>query len=306
VSLEDKILIVANDAGGAEVLSAWVKKFYGPQYIFYLEGPAVSIFLKKLPQIKLCSEKEMWDLISCKKLTSIMTATSYENLERKVIQKSKKAGIKVLTLLDHWMNLKERFGLPDEEWELSLPDEIWCGDKYVLQMCLDLKFPKEILKLVPNYYWEEIKHSSASSSVSCKPNGVLYLAEPIGEYSEAMFGDRFYTGYDEFTCMEYFFQTLINNSAKNLIITIRKHPREPENKYDELIEKYSSKFKIKISEQVSLLEDCLSNTYIVGVETMGLVIGMLLDKKVFTSIPPGGRKCVIPFTEIQSISFFRF
>ena len=41
------ILVVAHDAGGAEVVSAWVKK--NPQNVFtyLLQGPAVKIFQKR-------------------------------------------------------------------------------------------------------------------------------------------------------------------------------------------------------------------------------------------------------------------
>ena len=39
--------IVSHDAGGAEILSDWVKHHKGKRYLFSLKGPAVKIFKKK-------------------------------------------------------------------------------------------------------------------------------------------------------------------------------------------------------------------------------------------------------------------
>jgi hypothetical protein len=44
--------IVSHNAGGAEILSSWVKKNFGKQkFIFSLSGPAIKVFKKKIKNI---------------------------------------------------------------------------------------------------------------------------------------------------------------------------------------------------------------------------------------------------------------
>ena len=45
------ILIVSHDAGGAEVVSSWVRRHPEYQFEFCLDGPAVEIFKRKIGTI---------------------------------------------------------------------------------------------------------------------------------------------------------------------------------------------------------------------------------------------------------------
>ena len=46
------LLIVSCDAGGAEIISSWVRNNPANEYTYLLEGPAILIFSKKISIIK--------------------------------------------------------------------------------------------------------------------------------------------------------------------------------------------------------------------------------------------------------------
>ena len=57
--LKVNILVVSHDAGGAEILSSWLKRKNRNNLFFILKGPALDIFKKKLGNIKRLQEKNV-------------------------------------------------------------------------------------------------------------------------------------------------------------------------------------------------------------------------------------------------------
>ena len=53
---------------------------------------------------------------------------------------------------------------------------------------------------------------------------------------------------------------------------------------------------------MSLIQDIMNCDIVAGAETMAMVVGLTLEKRVISSIPKKGRKCVLPFSEIEHIS----
>ena len=53
-----KIIVVAHDAGGAEILASWIKRNSISNFELVLEGPAIAVFERKLGCLKnQCIEK---------------------------------------------------------------------------------------------------------------------------------------------------------------------------------------------------------------------------------------------------------
>ena len=103
-----KILIVAHDAGGAEIISAWVKANSQHEYRFILQGPAVITFSRKISEIKNESIENL--LLIFPEIDFVLTGTSWgSDLERQVIQIARKQNVFVTSYLDHWVNYAERF-----------------------------------------------------------------------------------------------------------------------------------------------------------------------------------------------------
>ena len=154
------ILVVCHDAGGAEIVSAYVKK-NKDQYVFYccVSGPALNIFDKKGLQ-SLCLPQEV-SLESCfadsgQVYDMLLTGTSWTtDLERRAIAMAREKGILTASYLDHWVNYRQRFGYPADGWEKTLPDQIWVGDMYAYKQAEKDGFLS--IHLVRNEYFEEIR-----------------------------------------------------------------------------------------------------------------------------------------------------
>ena len=292
-----KILVVSHDAGGAEVVSAWAKKNNFYRYAYCLQGPARSIFSRKLPVIKIldCSELDI------SRFDLVLTGTSWSSeLERRMILRANENGVKSAAYLDHWIHYRERFGYPGKNWLECLPDEIWCGDEYAMSISRDCGIPAHKLKFVENQYFVQIKEEAEAYSREVVPKSILYVCEPVSEHMEKEHGDEFYLGYNEFTALDFFLKTLLSSAKRSHPITIRLHPSEMKGKYDRIITFFENDLQITISNDVHLYEDVQRAETVVGCESMALVVALLLKKKVFTVIPPEGVPCRLPHAEIKS------
>jgi hypothetical protein len=89
------------------------------------------------------------------------------------------------------------------------------------------------------------------------------------------------------------------------LIIIRSHPSEknPEEKYGWVKKHPIRKFcNIQFSEEENLMQDIVDCDIVAGAETMAMIVGLVSGKRVVSSIPKGGRECILPFSEIEHIS----
>ena len=82
-------------------------------------------------------------------------------------------------------------------------------------------------------------------------------------------------------------------------IIIRPHPSENINKYNWVCEK--SLYVEKPSSNKTLLEQIVEAEIVVGCESMAMIVGLLAQKRVISSIPRGGKKCGLPHSEIEHL-----
>ena len=96
------ISIVAHDAGGAEIVSSYIKQ-KGLDCLYSLGGPALSIFKRKLGRVRVVSLEE-----SILNSEWVLCGTSWQsNLEWQAIGLAKTQGKKTVAFLDHWINYEE-------------------------------------------------------------------------------------------------------------------------------------------------------------------------------------------------------
>ena len=295
-----KIGIISHDAGGAEILSSWVKDNYNKyDFIFFLDGPAKSIFEKNLKtnninKDNLCTNEfiNLCDFLIC--------GTSWQsNLEKNFIKACKLKKKKIISILDHWYNYRERFIL---DGEIILPNEIWVTNNYAFEIAhrvfKDLEV-KQIEDYYSNILKKKIKKYSKKNLLK-ETQKILYVCEPIREHAELQYGDENYHGYTEESAVRYFLEnlSLLDMTIKKILI--RPHPSEQIIKYNWLLNEFKY-LNIKISSENELIKDILSSDAVVGCESMALVVGLLAKKRVISSIPPEGRECVLPHQSIEKL-----
>ncbi len=290
-----KVLIVAYDAGGAEILASYVAQ-NGINCKLVLEGPAVNVFKRRLGEIEIFSlEEAILDCDWC------LCGTGWQSdFEWSAIEQARNADKHVVAFLDHWVNYKERFIRNGIQ---KLPDEIWVGDEDA-QKKASQSFPDVSIKLVPNPYLIDIKKQfseieSVSKSLSCDVKKILFVCENISDHARTNYGDERYWGYTEFDAINFFFENIKVISKSQVKVVIRPHPSDAAGKYRWVIEAHSN--IAVLSEGRSLIQEITESDLVVGCESMAMVIGLVAEKTVISCIPLNGHSCGLPQKDIMHL-----
>ncbi len=289
-----KLAIVCHDAGGAEILSSYIKQ-QGINPYYCIEGPALGIFERKIGAVESIALDKALSLADC-----FLCGTSWQSdLEWHVFERAKNTGKKTIAFLDHWVNYQERFIRNGVQ---HLPGEIWVGDAYAMDMASDI-FPDIPVTLVNNPSFEDVRNQfskiTVDNSLEAGRLSVLFLSDNLGEAMLKLHGDQRHVGYTDFDALEYLIQNLDVLGGDVAKVTIRPHPSESGEKYRWANERY--KGLVEIGGHITLLEELARNDVIVGGESMAMVIALICGKRVISCIPPGGKDCSLPYDDIQKM-----
>jgi hypothetical protein len=283
-ALKGPLLLVAHDAGGAEVVSSWARRGGRSDLRAVVDGPAARVFARKLPTLAPIAPDGLEAAV--REAASVLTGTSWaSDLERRAIGMARERGVRVAAFLDHWVNYPQRF--------TALPDEIWVADEDALRLARR-HFPEALLRLEPNPYFEDLRDELRRMAPPPRDAGlrVLYVSEPVSlQYRNEL-------GYDEFAALSYCLRRLAERPQA--VVRLRLHPSENAGRYEALLAGVERP-PVHLSSGASLLEDCVWADWVVGCESTAMVIGLLAGREVYTSIPPGGRACVLPQKEIRPL-----
>ncbi len=287
----NKVAVVCHDAGGAEIISSWLRN-NDIQFSCYVEGPAKNIFIKKF---KSYSEGNLLKVISDSEW--LLTGTSWQSdIENKAIQIARQQNKKSISFLDHWVSYKERFIYKND---FIYPDEIWVGDIYAKEIAERVFYNISVKQKTNEYFVDIINKLKLLKSPIKKPyQTALYVCEPISEPAKIQFGDENFFNYNEKEALKFFLKNLDLFNIKKIML--RPHPSESLDKYT-WVNDFTS-VPIEISKSRDLLEDINLANLVVGCESMAMVIALMADKRVVSSIPPMGRKCILPHSQIEFLS----
>lgn len=289
-----RTLIVAHDAGGAEVLSSYVRR-NGIDGLFVLAGPALKVFERKLGAVPLAALADA--LPQCERL---LCGTSWQSsLELEAIAAARAHGLPSAALLDHWVNYPERF---ERGGQVTLPDEIWVGDPIALALARDA-LPETTLRLIDNPYVADLRdelHHLPQRPAGGTALRILYVCEPIAEHALLRFGDERYWGYTEQEALRYFLDHLAVLGQPVEAIVVRPHPSERPGKYDTVVAGYD--LPVTMSTGAALLSEIAAADIVVGASSMAMVVGVVAGRRVISCIPPGGHPCALPHSEIEHLA----
>lgn len=288
------ICLVSHDAGGAEILSSYVRQ-RKLDCRFVLAGPAVKIFERKLGLIQLLPVEDALAAADC-----LLCGTSWQSdIEYRAIALASDMAKPSVAFLDHWVNFRERFV---RNGDIHLPNEIWVGDR-LAQEKAEAVFPGHAIRLVDNPYIIDLRNELASIVREPAPAGdglrVLYVCEPLREHALREYGNERHWGYVEEDALRYFMTHLNALGAPVGHIVLRPHPSERSDKYDWALREFD--LPMARGGGRSLFEEVVDADVVVGCESMAMVIGLTAQRRVVSCIPPGGRPCVLPQAEIESL-----
>lgn len=288
-------LIVAHDAGGAQILSSWQRRSQ-VLALHVLDGPAKNIFAKKSVEVNPVTLDQ-----GVQQAAWIITGTSWASmLEKQALREAIRHQKFSVAFLDHWVNYKRRFEI---DGRLELPDEIWVGDTYA-QTIAGSTFPNVPIQLQHNPYFEDLQEffksqkAARPSRRSC--HRALFIGENISEAGLAMYGDADYLGYTEIDALNFFLEHISQVRPPINEVVIRCHPTESSSKYEFAARRYPHLISVSAAEEPLEVEVAAADV-IVGANSVGLVLGVLADKPTISVIPPGGAPRDVPFAEIVDL-----
>lgn len=289
------LAIVSHDAGGAEILSSFVRD-HRDECLFVLDGPAVRVFNRKLGGVT-----NMPLATALKRADRVLCGSSWQSdLEYDAVRLARESGIQSATFVDHWVNYRERF---TRRGITILPDELWVADVEAEKLAT-AAFPQTPIRRVDNPYLADLRKELAE--VPTRPRdatrglAVLYVCEPIREAARRQFGDELHWGYSEEGALRFFLSNVAALAEPVAHIVIRPHPSEEQGKYRWAETEFDH--RVLPGGLRSLLEEIVESDVVVGCESMALVVGLLAGKRVVSSIPPGGKPCALPQPDIEHLT----
>jgi hypothetical protein len=285
------LALIAHDAGGAEILSSYVRRS-GIQPLFALHGPARAVFERKLGAVPIVAAEE-----AVRRCTSVLCGTSWQSeLEFDALGLARELGKPSAAFIDHWVNYPDRFVRRGVQ---HLPGEIWVGDE-IAETLAKAQFATLPVRRVENPYFEDVRAQLVAYPPRVReasdPISVLYVCEPVSAHALRRYGDARHFGYLETEAMRFFLANLGAFAQPVAAIRIRPHPAEPADKYAWVSTEFD--LPIETGGQRGLIEEIADCDVVVGCESMAMVIGLLAGKQVFSSIPPGGTPCRLPQPQI--------
>ncbi len=288
------IAIVSHDAGGAEVISSYVRQ-EGLDCLYVLEGPALKVFQKKIKSINTLTLDE-----AISQAETILCGTSWQsNLELNAIKLAREKGKHTISFIDHWVNYHDRFEM---NGSTVLPDEIWVGD-HIAKSLVNKIFPEMPVTLIENPYFKDIIKDLSNIAIPKKDcsesNTLLYICEPLSEHANLQYGNKCHWGYVEEDALRYFLNNVTALTRSYDRIIIRPHPSERENKYNWVLDEYN--LPIEIGGVDSLLKEILQADIVAGCQSTAMVVGLLAKKRIVSCIPSGGASCGLPHKDIEHL-----
>ena len=214
--INKKVLVVCNDSGGANIIKDFLDN-YNIKVKYYLKGPALKIFKKKI-------QNSFIDNIKASDV--IITGTGWQtDLEFKAIKFAKKFNKICLTFIDHWTNYKKRFV---RNKRLVLPNIILVFDK-TSQLNIKKIFKNKVKVIkIKNFYFSNFIKRAKKFKVFSK--NILYLSS---NYDEALKKNI------DLILLKKLLKKLIKlKKYKNFDLDIKPHPTENPGKYFEFKENF--------------------------------------------------------------------
>lgn len=260
------------DAGGANIINSLIKNFQKIKFKSYVDGPAKNI---------LDSENIIFvenHNILLQKIDLLILGTGSSSFEKEILKIAKKYNIVTISILDHFVNFKERFLF---EKTIIYPDYCFVCDKHALKIATEELFPFNQIYICKNYYVDTFKKYFINN-IPINRNHVLYILENIKE----KWGEKLPWEIAFFNFYNNYYKK--NNKLKKIIV--RPHPKDDPDTYKELNEINDVVFDLNISPINSLLKSSI----VVGAESYFLYLAKESGFDVFTSIPSSIRKPRLP------------
>jgi hypothetical protein len=283
-SLPAATAVVCHDAGACNVILPWLDDA-GRGLRAVMQGPALPLFRARYARRPLCA---LAKAIAGAEL--VLTGTGWaSDLEHRARALARAQGVRSAALLDHWVNYRERF---ERGGEVIWPDEFWVTDEEAEAIARRL-FKGAPIRRYANPYLQ----SQAALIPREVPaaGGVLYVLEPArSDWGRDRPG--------EFQALDVFIARRGElGIGAEVPIRLRPHPSDPPGKYDAWIAAQRGASDVALDRHANLHEAISAARWVVGLESMALVLALMAGREVISSLPPWAPACRLPHPGIRRL-----
>ena len=271
LSRTDKVAVVCNDAGGANIVISWLKNNNFTMRPF-MNGPARRLWEVAYPNEPILGSLEQ----AIDGADALIAGTGWaSDLEFEALKYAKFKNVYSISVLDHWVNYEDRF----VRRNITIyPSTIWVTDEYAYALALEA-FPAVMIKRIENAYIQNL----ITKLDNFIGDGVLYIAEPIrGEWNSSKGA--------EYEVLDYIKSNLKTLKIDKQIV-IRPHPSEDPIKYKEYVKK---NIEFTLSSNTELSADIAQAELVLGIESMALVVALKAGRRVVSCLPSWAPGCQLP------------
>ena len=301
-----RILAVAHDAGGANILASIASKYQSSfSWHVAVAGPAAGVFSDvKFLSGDDCIEPAQDSLAFVIDRVSpdmVLTGTGWQTrIELAAIGVARNRGIAVASYLDHWTNFRERFGDP-QHWLDNLPDFVLVGDHYAYDRACEDGFPRARLMAVENPYlesfWQGFDRREETERVGQKR--ILFLSEPVQVTFPGQDVPMEQRASPEFALVAGLARLVAGPLAGHARLAIRLHPSEPDGKYDGARALLAAaNAEVHSAFAVPLRVDLERTDVAIGIGSMALLAAIAAGVQALAWVPDG-IDSVLPHREIR-------
>ena len=273
-----KILIICRDAGGAELISSWLK-FNKISFSGIISGPAKNIFKQK----KLKFKKIPFLKNAIKENQIIITGTGWNYKEYfKSWNLAKKYKKIIISFIDHWKNYKLRFKFKKKYF---FPQEIWVSDIYAKKKAKKI-FTKSKIRLIKNHYLEQLRKKKTHYR---KKNKIIIATNNL-DAAKKILKEKIKIS-DEFFVLKSI--NFIKNKYDSKNIYLKIHPSEKRKKYIQIL-KRNNLTNIKMLKDTDQIKFAKSCKVLIACETNLLPVSKALGIKTYNFFLEGKINRVVP------------
>lgn len=269
--------VVSHSAGGADLLSSWVRRNPG-HYQFYLSGPAIDIFSKKL-QLDLRSE----EMQTAHGVDRILATVSWESdWELQAIGLAQESTTPVVVVLDHWVNFEERY---DRLKAYSPPDAIWVSDHKAAELVGKSSFtsPVEVIgNLASLDVVEAVKIQSAGTERLPLRSRVLFLGENLSRSVNVRAPSKVHEHAEEVLALKVLVKHLFGQAKTPITLRVRPHPTESIRKYTTVLTEAKANNILVEPCARDLVDDLAWASSVYGISSMAMVHAVLCGRPTTT------------------------
>jgi len=291
--LPSPVAVCCHDAGGANLVAAWVASDPSGEYAICAEGPARKIFAEVLPDRITRPLSGVLDGAA-----SLLSGSGWaSSLEHDARIAARSRHIPVLAVLDHWVNYRMRFTRDQME---TLPDVLVVADAQAAALAAEI-----FGNACPVVMWENLYLRAEAASVrrysdrapAVPPTRLLVLLEPIrSDWVENPAIPA------EFRALDYLMENMAAISPKpdEVAVRLRPHPSESASKYLPWLRR-QKRADLRLSEARSLAEDIAWADVSAGLETYALVVALEAGRRALCYLPPGAPPCSLRHPRLEHL-----